>query len=143
MENFYATILVPAHGILALMLLLAMLTAVTLAIPQWKKSESSMVSLKFYKWTFILSHVQLLIGLTSYFLSPKVNYSEGFMKNEVLRLYAVEHPFVMILSIVLVSIAYFKLRSSTYPNRKIFWFYISAFILIASRLPYGYFTFMH
>lgn len=60
------------------------------------------------KYTVIAAHIQLLLGLALYFLSPMVQY---FMSNfsaavkiKEMRFYGMEHSIVMILAIILITI---------------------------------------
>ena len=92
---------------------------------------------------FILCHVQLLVGLILYFVSP-VGYellSGGeAMSNPVARLTALEHPLINIVAIVLISVGFIrakKLESSTAKFRSIYMLYAVGLVLILSRIPWG------
>lgn len=89
----------------------------------------------------ISTHIQALFGLILYFVSPLgfSNLSGEVMKNSELRLYAVEHPLTMIISVVLVSIGYSKAKKLTDSDqryKKILIFYTIGLILIFSRIPW-------
>ena len=60
----------------------------------------------------ILAHTQFLIGGILYFVSPMstsgLNDLGAAMKDSTLRLYTLEHPLMMILAIVLITMAYSK-----------------------------------
>lgn len=96
-------------------------------------------------FTLIVSHIQLLIGIVLYFVSPYFTaFSEQgmgeVMKNSNLRLYLVEHPLVMIIAIILITIGYSKHKkklSSTKKFRTIAIFYALALILVLSRIPWS------
>ncbi|MDN6279498.1 MAG: hypothetical protein L0J45_00695 [Psychroflexus sp.] len=96
-------------------------------------------------FTLIVSHIQLLIGIVLYFVSPYFSaFSEQgmgeVMKNSSLRLYLVEHPLVMIIAIVLITMGYSKHKkklSSTKKFRTIAIFYALALILVLSRIPWS------
>lgn len=96
-------------------------------------------------FTLIVSHLQLLIGLVLYFTAPYFKmWSEvgmgGVMKDSVLRLYNVEHPLVMILAIVLITMGYSKHKKklTSKPKFKILAiFYTLALILVLSRIPWS------
>lgn len=92
---------------------------------------------------FILSHVQLLLGLILYFVSPK-----GFslltggeaMADSAARLTALEHPLINIIAIVLISIGYIrakKLTESRAKFRSIYMLYAVGIVLIISRIPWS------
>ena len=54
----------------------------------------------------IFTHIQLVLGLLLYFVSPVGLKVLGEMKNETLRLTSLEHPLVNIIAIVLVTIGW-------------------------------------
>ena len=90
---------------------------------------------------YISMHIQALFGLILYFVSPLgfSNISGEVMKNSELRLYAVEHPLTMIISIALVSIGYSKAKKLTDSDqryKKVLIFYTIGLILIFSRIPW-------
>lgn len=89
----------------------------------------------------ISCHLQLVIGLILYFVSPlgKANLSGATMKDADMRLLALEHPLTMLLAIVLVTIGYSKSkRAATDPAKfkSILVFYSIALVLILSRIPW-------
>lgn len=53
----------------------------------------------------ITTHIQFLLGLILYFVSPNVQFNENTMKDGVLRYWAVEHLLGMLIAIVLITIA--------------------------------------
>jgi len=92
---------------------------------------------------FILSHIQLLVGLILYFLSP-LGYSlltgGGAMSDAAARLTALEHPLINIVAIVLITIGYSrskKLESSKAKFRSIYMMYAVGLVLILSRIPWA------
>src|SRR5690606_34946660 len=96
-------------------------------------------------FTLIVSHIQLLIGLVLYFVSPRLQlFSElgmgGVMKDAVNRLYLVEHPFINIIAVALITIGYSKHKkklTSTAKLKTIAVFYSIALILFLSRIPWN------
>lgn len=56
-------------------------------------------------YLFIFTHTQLLIGLILYFTSPAVIFSGASMKDSVARYWLVEHSFIMLAAIVLITMA--------------------------------------
>ncbi len=60
-------------------------------------------------WLMIATHIQLLVGLVLYFVSPAVIFGSNTMKDSVIRYWTVEHSFIMIIAIVLITLA----RTST------------------------------
>jgi len=94
-------------------------------------------------FTLIVSHIQLLVGLVLYFVSDKFSlWSElggGVMGNSLARLYLVEHPFINILGVALITIGYSKHKkklTSSAKSKTISIFYAIALLLFLSRIPW-------
>lgn len=95
-------------------------------------------------FTLIVSHLQLLIGLVLYFVQPYFSaFSEqgmgAVMKDSNLRLYLVEHPLTMIISVALITVGYSKHKKKLSSNKKfrtIAIFYALALLLVLSRIPW-------
>lgn len=92
---------------------------------------------------FILSHVQLLVGLILYFVSP-IGFSlltgGGAMGDKVARLTALEHPVINIIAIVVITIGYSKAKKMTDSKarfRAIYMAYGIGLVLILSRIPWS------
>ena len=92
----------------------------------------------------ILAHTQFLVGGILYFISPMstagLNNVGAAMKDSTLRLYTIEHPLMMILAIVLITIAYSKSKKniSSHLKHKIKSIYFGlALVLILSRIPWS------
>ena len=96
-------------------------------------------------FTLITSHIQLLIGFILYFVSPRLQaFSElgmgGVMKDSIYRLYLVEHPFVNIVAVALITIGYSKHKKKLTSKSKlktIAIFYSIALVLLLSRIPWS------
>ncbi len=90
----------------------------------------------------IASHIQLVLGLILYFVSPlgAPNLSGATMKDSDSRLYALEHPLINILAIVLITIGYSRAKRLKIDRKRfssIFVMYGLGLILILSRIPWG------
>lgn len=130
------------HSYVAFLLLVVLMLVIVVAIYGWVKVKP------YNKIVSILSLVglgaaqsQFTIGLILYFISPlgMSNFSGDAMKNALSRLYIAEHPLMMLLAIVLVTIGYIKTKkakddNSKYKNMAIYYSIGLAFIL--SRIPW-------
>jgi len=92
----------------------------------------------------ILAHIQLLIGLALYFISPKsvaaLSDIGTAMKDATLRLYALEHPLMMIIAIVFITMAYSKSKkdiADSLKHKVKSVYYLIALVLILSRIPWS------
>ena len=95
-------------------------------------------------FTLIVSHIQLLIGLVLYFVSPKFQLwgelGGKVMSNSMARLYLVEHPFINIIAVALITIGYSKHKKKLTSKGKlktIAIFYSIALLLFLSRIPWS------
>lgn len=123
-------------------LILAVINAVSglLAKRDFNLSKDLRVSL----FALILSHIQLLIGLILFFVSPnglgaiKANGMGGL--SSAARLLAVEHPFINIIAIVLITIGWSKHKKVMKSAKKfklIAIFYGLGLLCLLSRIPWG------
>lgn len=88
----------------------------------------------------IFSHIQIVLGLILYFTSPKVVEFGVAMKDSMLRLYALEHPLINIIGIVLITIGWSKHKKMTSDKGKFKSFaiyYTIGLVLILSRIPWA------
>jgi membrane protein DedA with SNARE-associated domain len=94
-------------------------------------------------FTMISLHTQLLIGLVLYFISPKVSFIEGWMKESFNRFYGMEHFLMMVIAIVIVTIGSKtaeKLEDISAKHKKITIMYTIALILILAAIPWPFRT---
>ncbi len=95
-------------------------------------------------FALIVTHIQLLIGLTLYFVSPRFSaWQEGMgaiMGDSTLRLYLIEHPVTNILAVVLITMGWSMHKRQT-KSRKRFMriglFYLMGLVLLLSRFPWS------
>ena len=128
-----------------LVLLILVLAVINSIIKQVGKKEYEAKDFRIALFALIVSHIQLLLGLVLYFVSPRFSlFSESgmgeIMKNSVDRLYLVEHPLVNIVAIVLITMGYSKHKKKLLSNAKfktISVFYAIALVLFLSRIPWN------
>ncbi len=104
-----------------------------------KKYEAKDLRLGLY--ALIFSHIQLLIGIILYVTSPLFNAwsSGGVMKDSYLRKLLVEHPMMVIVGVVLVTVGWSLHKKQPTDNRafgKIAIFYALGLLCILSRIPW-------
>ncbi len=95
---------------------------------------------KFSLYLLILTHLQLLIGLALYTVSPWVKFGSDTMKNKDYRYWTVEHLTVMLIAIVLITVARIsskKMTSDIAKHKRLFYFNIIALILIIVGISMG------
>jgi len=135
-------IIKPFHSYLALVLLLVLIIAILIVlISKFSKKPFSASHLKIALFGLISTHIQLLLGLVLYFISPLgfSNLSGEVMKDSFGRLQAVEHPLIMIIAAVLITIGYTKAKKALGTDKSynaVLIYYTIGLILILSRLPW-------
>ena len=133
------------HSYLAYLVLLVLILAILNAfIGKIKGKDFESKDLRLSLYGLILSHIQLLIGLILYFVSPWFNQWSnlgvgGVMKAAQARLYLVEHPFTNIIAIILITIGWSLHKRQSDPGKKflrIALFYGFGLLLLLSRIPW-------
>ena len=135
------TILQKAHSGLAYLALLMLVIVVANAlIGVFSKKEFTEKDRKIALFGLIATHVQLLFGLILYFVSPLGFKSLGEMSDKALRLTSLEHPFINILAIALITIGWSKhkkIAESTSKFKTFAVFYGLGLLLILIRIPWS------
>jgi len=134
------SILQPAHSYVAfaalIFLAIASINGIAgLASKRTFKDSDKKIGL----FALIFTHLQLVIGLIVYFISPLVMSFGVAMKDSTLRLYALEHPLINIIAIVLITIGWSKHKRTDDSQKKFKFFavfYTLGLILILSRIPW-------
>ena len=103
------------------------------------KKEFTATDRKLALFALIFTHIQLLIGLILYFVSPLGKAVLGQMKDPTLRLTSLEHPLINIIAIILITIGWSKHKKLTDSSSKFKTFtifYTIGLVLILSRIPW-------
>lgn len=127
-----------------LVLIILILAVANTLIKTFGDKEYEAKDFRLALFTLIVSHIQLLIGLVLYFVSPRFDlWSElgsEVMKNSLARLYLVEHPLVNIIAVVLITIGYSKHKkklTSLVKLKTLSIYYTIALVLLLSRIPWS------
>jgi hypothetical protein len=64
------------------------------------------------------THLQLLLGVILFFLSPLVTFSSDTMKDSVLRYWTVEHWILMLIAVLLITVSSFRIKKLTVDVKK-------------------------
>jgi heme A synthase len=134
------------HSFWAYLVLFTLLLATLNALfGFFSKKEYGPKDFRISLFALIVTHLQLILGLILYFVSPlglqsiSANGMGTVMKDSVLRLNAVEHPMVMILVVVFITIGYSKHKKklvSTPKFKTLAIFYTIALVLMLTRIPW-------
>ncbi len=130
------------HSFLAYILLAALVVSILYLLVQFVKKKSfTEKSRKVALVGFIATHLQLLVGLVLYIISPVglSNFSGEAMGDSLSRLYVLEHPLTMLIGIILITVGYIKAKKPGDDARRfrtVIIFYGLGLILILSRIPW-------
>ena len=133
------------HSYWAFFVLFILVAAIFNAfIGRYTGKEFSTKDLRISLFGLIFSHIQLLIGLILYFVSPWFDQwaaiGMGVMKDAQARLYLVEHPITNILAIVLITIGWSMHKRQSESSKKflrIILFYSLGLLLLLSGIPWS------
>lgn len=128
--------LLHSHSTIRFVVIIASTLSVLLAFAGWFGNKEYTKGNKILNLlTLISAHIQLLVGLALYFVSPLVMTQNmgAAMKDNTLRYWTVEHISMMIVAIVLITIGYSKSKRALAPvekHRLIAIFYTLAIIIV-------------
>jgi hypothetical protein len=133
------------HSYWAYLVLLILIFAVGNAIIGFtQKKQFTDKDLRIGLFALIATHIQLLIGIVWYFMSPWFELlttdAATVMKTKEVRLLAVEHPLMMIIAIILITIGWSKHKKKTTDTAKFKMFaifYGLGLLVILSRIPWN------
>lgn len=128
-----------------LVLLILIVASVNSLVGYFAKKEYGATNFRIALFTLIVSHIQLLIGIVLFFTAPWIRAIESVgmgevMRDSKLRLYIVEHPLIMIIAVILITVGYSKHKKklTSRPKFKLLAiFYTLGLILMLSRIPWN------
>ncbi len=131
-----------AHSGLRWVFLGLLIYATINAYLKWKKGAAfEEKDRKLNLFTLIAAHIQLLTGFALYFMSSKVVFEGSSMGNSVLRFFLVEHPFMMVLAVVFVTVAYSKSKKLTEHTARFktsFTLFAISLLLLLAGIPWPF-----
>ena len=135
--------LLHTHNLLRYVIIVLLVLALVKSFAGWfGKKEYTNSDNKISLFLLISAHIQLLIGLGLYFISPVVKTAMSdmgvAMKDATLRFWATEHLTAMILGIILITLGRImgkkgKTDSAKFRRQAIF--FLLATVLIFSAIP--------
>ncbi|QJD95869.1 cytochrome B [Mucilaginibacter robiniae] len=126
------------HSGFRFVVLVLILVAIIQAISGWMgKKAYTQGNRKLNLFAMISAHVQLLIGLALYFVSPFVQFNHAAMQEPSTRYWTAEHITMMIVAIILITIGHSKSKKAVLPeakHRAIAIFYILAVVIVVAAI---------
>ncbi len=119
--------------VIASLLLITIITFIKVIL----RSETTVTLKRISFYSVMILHLQLVFGMIIYFISPMVQLGVDTMKISMLRFYALEHPLMMVIGVVLVTIANVKLKKSDNVKVIVPILFLLGLVMILSRIPYN------
>lgn len=126
------------HSNLPFILLLLIGAVLVKSLIGWTQSSPfDKLSNKLVLFAMIAAHIQWVVGAILYFVSPKVKSLGEAMGDSLSRLYALEHPLMMTIALVLLTVARSKSKKSedASNHRRTFILFTIATLCIVWSLP--------
>lgn len=132
------------HSLLAIAVIIGLILTIVFAFVNKPINAGTR---KVAKISMILLHTQFLVGLILYFVSPKgfASFSSANMSEAPLRFFFLEHPFIGLISVALITIGHAKLKraADAVAVKPIIIFYTLGLLLILSRFPFEYWSWLN
>ena len=136
-------ILKESHNGIGMILLLLLVVIVLFVLVRFlSKKPFNKTTKTFALIGLIFMHLQIVVGLVLYFVSPKgfSNFSGEAMGDKIARLYLVEHPLGMIIAAILITIGYSQSKKITLSDnaryKRILIYYTIGLALVAYLIPW-------
>lgn len=134
--------LLHAHSGLRWILLALIIWALAKAFIGWMGNKEYQKSDRLSAlFALIFTHIQLLIGLILYFISPFVRFGNGVMQDSVARFYTIEHITMMILAIALITFGFSsakRLEASLAKHKRIAITYGIGLLIMLASIPWPF-----
>lgn len=146
--NVMQTGLVHLHNLLRWIILILLLVSIFKSYSGYSnKKQFDAGDKKFWLFTMIASHITLLLGLYQWTLGRIGLFSTDYasvgavMKDKTARFFLVEHPTLMILAIVFITLGHGMAKKSVDDEtkyRKAFRYFLIALVLILVAVPWPF-----
>lgn len=133
--------LIAAHSGMRWIVLILILAAIFNAIAAKRSGKYEKKDKMLNLFAMVFLHIQLLLGIVLYFMSDKVTFAAGWMKNAITRFYGMEHILIMLIAVTLITIGRKKAEKASLAANKhgaIIKFYIIGLILILAGIPWPF-----
>jgi len=134
-------ILLASHSLVRWLVLASLLFAISRAYQGLRsKKKFTAVDNSVRHWTATIAHIQLLLGLGLYFISPIIDYFLHHFKDAVhqrdIRFFGMEHISMMLLAVVVITVGSAKAKRRPTDAEKFrtvaIWFSIGLLIILSS-----------
>ncbi len=126
------------HSAIRYFVLIFLIIVIVRSFMGWsKKGAFTGNDNKMGTWLLMLTHMQFLLGLILYFVSPAVIFGANTMKDATVRYWTVEHITIMLLAVVLITVGRVTSKRLTVPadkHKRMFIFNLIALLLILAGI---------
>jgi hypothetical protein len=131
------TAIITIHSILRWIILFVFIYSLIILFYKWfTNKELDRISQRINTFVVVLCHLQIVIGFSLYFVSPKVVFASYMFKSSLLRFFTLEHVTLMTLAIILLTIGNIKSKNNPDKVKAVkqcaLWFTVSFLIIILS-----------
>lgn len=140
--------LVHLHNLLRWVILILLVTSIFQSYNGWKsKKVFTAGDRKTWLFTMVASHVTLVLGLYQWLagrigmLTTTLPEGTNFMREKAYRFFWMEHPLLMIISIVLITLGYGMAKKQVADSvkyKKAFQYFIIALLIIVISIPWPF-----
>jgi len=142
------TAVVHLHNLFRWIILVLLLLSILRSYSGWRsKKIFSPADSRLWLFTLISAHINLLLGLYLLLFGRFGIFSAGLpqgvelMKDKFYRFFWIEHPFAMIIAVILITLG-MRMAKKNVPDeqkfKKAFWFFLIALIIILASIPWGF-----
>lgn len=135
-------ILIHAHSGFRWLLLVLLILASIKHFSKWSgKHDLTAGDMKMSLYALIMSHIQLILGLILYFISPNVKIAAESMSDSLLRFFTIEHSLGMIIAIMILTLGYTRMKKaiSTPKGHRIGGlYYLVGLLIILLSIPWPF-----
>jgi hypothetical protein len=135
------SILLAAHSLVRWLVLISLLVAIFQAYKGWLGNKPfTKLDNTIRSATASIAHVQFVLGIVLYCISPVVRYFLSYFKTAVhereIRFFGMEHITMMLIAVVLITIGSMKAKRQPTDKQRFktmaIWFTIALIIILAS-----------
>lgn len=135
-------IFIHAHSGLRWLVLALLIAAILNAFKGWKgASVYTDKDKKVHLFAMILLHIQILTGFVLYYMNFGGKVDFGAMSDPIRRFFTVEHSFMMLLAMVLITIGFSRSKKAATDVARfklVFMTYLIGLLLILAGIPWPF-----
>lgn len=136
---FYQILKHGHSGLRWIVLFFVLATVINSGIKYFRKKDFNTTDKRLSLIAVNATHLQLLLGIILFFISPKVVFAAESFHNTLLRFFLLEHTSMMLAAVILITIGYSSSKKAKLPGSRhlrLFLFYGLGLLLILAAIPW-------